>query len=62
MGGPTSDIAKSGLKATRFAGSTKRDLAEWNIAERLFRTREAPTRGKTSISGAPILIFDFFRG
>jgi len=43
------------LKAIQFAGSTKRDLGELNTAQLFSGTREARTRAKMNISGAPTL-------
>ena len=53
-------LARAGLKAIQSAGSTERDLGELNTARLFSGTREARTRGKTNISGAPTLALGLF--
>lgn len=54
-GGQQLKVVRAGLKAIQSAGSTKRDLVGWNIVRLFSDIREARTRGKTNISGAPTL-------
>jgi hypothetical protein len=54
-GGQQLKGVRAGLKAIQSAGSTKKDLEGWNIVRLFSGIREARTRGKTNISGAPTL-------
>src|SRR4030042_3288185 len=51
---------KAGLKAIRYAGSTRRDFGELSFAGLFSGTPEARMKVKTSISGAPTLDLELF--